>query len=94
MSEQVQFEDESQTSYSGFRASGETLGALENFVIKTGVAKDKTQANYVLIGVIILFFIITIFIFFGFSSGNKQQPIDKATSERMAQNPLSQNIAF
>ncbi|MDO8482586.1 MAG: hypothetical protein Q7S86_02075 [bacterium] len=59
----VQFED---GSYAGGRfdsAQGDTP-VLVKFLLKTGVVKTDTQANYVLIGVAVCAFIIAIVVFY------------------------------
>jgi hypothetical protein len=87
MSNEVQFDDENSMNYSNsFRQnSGPRPGVFEGLLIKTGLVKNVTQANYVLIGLIVLCITLTIFIFFKSLSGPKQAPIDKAAMDKMIQ---------
>ncbi len=51
--------------YGGFSQSGPQGGSwLVRAVIKTGLARDMVQANYILIGVAALFFVVSIYFFF------------------------------
>jgi len=64
----VQFEEDSTLSgrptvlYSRFQASSHPP-ALVRLLLKLGIAKTTTQANYFLLGTVILFFALAIYIF-------------------------------
>ncbi|MBI4155873.1 MAG: hypothetical protein HY507_01405 [Candidatus Zambryskibacteria bacterium] len=75
MSEEVKFEDEDFREYRGYRTPIETLGTLENLVVKVGLAKDAASASYVLIIVAILSFAITAFIFIRIMFSSLKPPV-------------------
>lgn len=80
MSNEVQFDfDEEQRPE--YNHSGSKLSRL---VVKLsgGLVKDEIQANYVLLGVAILAFIISLYLFFG---ATREVPLDKKSMEQMLQ---------
>ena len=63
----VEFEEENQTSqYKRHFIGGDPIegGFLMKMIIKSGLAKDKTQANYILLSIAGLFLILTLLVIF------------------------------
>lgn len=86
----VQFEEE-QADTARYVKYGQTPTGIIGFLLKRGIVKDENQANYVLIGVIILVICVIVGIAFIPSGSTKtSHPIDKEAMQRMLQN-MEQN---
>lgn len=82
----VEFNDESNQNkvlYGRFAQSSQAP-KLVTWLLKIGIAKNETQANYILIGIAVIAFVASFYMFFK-SSGDTRPPIGSFESMRESQ---------
>lgn len=76
---QVQFEGESRVLYSRFEPSSKRPAIIE-FILKTGIMENETQANYVLVGFVVVALAAAVYLYSSMGSGS---PPEKSEMERI-----------
>ncbi|HEQ78173.1 MAG TPA: hypothetical protein ENI78_00920 [Euryarchaeota archaeon] len=74
----MQFNENNQDFNKEQAWDGPRQGFMTKSLIKTGLVKDETQANYVLIGIAVVFFVVSIIVFIG--TENSSEPVPVSTS--------------
>jgi len=64
---------------------------MVKFVMKVGLAKSEKTANYVLLGIAVLFFVLTIIIFINIHGTPPDQKINQADRDVLIRNRVIQN---
>ncbi|HEY9584218.1 MAG TPA: hypothetical protein VJI33_01365 [Candidatus Paceibacterota bacterium] len=72
----VDFEEQNWQVPRRFDNDKKSGSAITNLILKTGLVKDAKQANYVLIGIVVLFIAITFYIFRSAMGGGGEAPAD------------------
>ncbi len=80
----VQFDEERISNFSSYQSQNSNPPKIVALVIKLGLADSEKKANYILLGLIIIVFVISIFVFFNYvKSPVKGPPVNEQTIQQM-----------